>query len=88
MANLALCKFEEAFEETTQLALHDGKTGISTHLFAFRYQNEVPYTQHFTILNSKMLSKVHSCNNFSKYIYNLRQDYNLTLQNLFNGHKS
>lgn len=42
MANLALCKFEEAFEETTQVALHAGKTGISTHLFVFRYQNKVP----------------------------------------------
>lgn len=49
-------------------------------------------TQHFTILNSKMLSKVHSCSSwhrsFSKYICNLRKDYNLTLQNLFNDHNS
>jgi len=39
---MTLCKFEEVFEETTQVALHDGKTGISTHLFVFQYQNEVP----------------------------------------------
>lgn len=42
MANLALCKFAEAFQEAVQVALHDGKTGISSHLFVFRYQNEVP----------------------------------------------
>lgn len=41
MASLPLCKFEEAFEEPTQVDLHAGKTGISTYLFVFRYQNEV-----------------------------------------------
>lgn len=41
MANLTLCKFEEAFERTTQVDLHAGKTCVSTHLFVFRYQNEV-----------------------------------------------
>lgn len=42
MGNLALCKFAEDFQDPVQVALHGGKTGISSQLFVFRYQNEVP----------------------------------------------
>lgn len=42
MPNLAQCKFAEAFQEPTQVTKYDGKTGISSHVFVFGYQNEVP----------------------------------------------